>query len=52
MPKGSKFDKVTDADIRYIELKLNNRPRKILDYMTPREVFDQMTKAPSVALRC
>jgi IS30 family transposase len=52
LPKKQTFDKVTDADIRYIQDKLNRRPRKILNYQTPSEVFEQLTKVPSVALRC
>lgn len=37
LPKGTDFANVTPEDIRKIEDKLNNRPRKRLDYMTPKE---------------
>jgi IS30 family transposase len=31
---------VTDDDVKYIENQLNDRPKKILNYKTPREVFN------------
>ena len=37
LPKGSSFELVTDADIQYIQNKLNNRPRKKLNFLTPNE---------------
>jgi IS30 family transposase len=40
-PKKTNFDKVTKADIKRLERRLNNRPRKILNYKTPREVFNR-----------
>ncbi len=42
LPKGMALDKVTDAEIRAIQEKLNNRPRKSLDYKTPNEVYEAM----------
>jgi IS30 family transposase len=39
------LDKVTDEDIIIIQNKLNNRPRKLLDYKTPNEVYDAMRLA-------
>jgi len=42
LPKGMALDKVTDEDIIMIQNKLNNRPRKLLDYKTPNEVYDAM----------
>jgi len=38
-PKGSNLDDVTDLEIQAIEDKLNNRPRKKLNYLTPNEVI-------------
>jgi IS30 family transposase len=38
-PKGSDLSIVSDTDIQRGEDKLNSRPRKILGYRTPREVF-------------
>lgn len=38
-PKGSDFSKLTEQDIQKAMERLNNRPRKRLDYRTPRRVF-------------
>lgn len=38
-PKGFDFRTVTDEDIRIIENLINDRPRKCLNWKTPREVF-------------
>ncbi len=37
--KKSEFDKITSKDIKQVEDKLNNRPRKTLNYQTPNEVY-------------
>jgi IS30 family transposase len=39
VPKGSEVRTLTDAQIRHIMDRLNNRPRKALDYLTPNEVY-------------
>lgn len=39
IPKSFDFRKLTDEDMRLIEQRLNNRPRKTLGYRTPHEVF-------------
>jgi len=39
IPKGSSFDDITPEYIKMIEEKLNNRPRKALDWKTPNEAF-------------
>jgi IS30 family transposase len=39
LPKKIDFKDVTDKKIKEIENKLNNRPRKVLKFMTPLEVF-------------
>ena len=41
IPKKSKFDNVNTTQIVTIQNKLNNRPRKILKYYTPNEVFSR-----------
>lgn len=53
LPKSTQFNKVSDRRIQAIEDKLNHRPRKILNYKTPFEVFfaSQIAKR-SVALHC
>lgn len=42
-PKGTDFTTITQADIQRVEDKLNSRPRKVLKYRTPREVFFSAT---------
>jgi IS30 family transposase len=39
IPKKSKFDTVTISQIVMIQNKLNNRPRKVLKFYTPNELF-------------
>ena len=48
IPKKTRLDHITDEDIAFYQKLINNRPRKILNYNTPIEVF---TSIPSVALR-
>ena len=48
LPKRTSFDELTHEDVRYIMDKLNNRPRKCLDYKTPNQVFFGVN--PPVAL--
>lgn len=38
-PKGTDFNKVTENQLKIVEDKLNNRPRKILGYKTPSEMM-------------
>lgn len=45
LPKGMRLDTVTTDEIRLIQNKLNNRPRKLLGYRTPNEVHDAMQLA-------
>ncbi len=45
LPKGIALDKVTPEDITLIQNRLNNRPRKLLGYKTPNEVYDTMRLA-------
>lgn len=49
IPKGTDFSEITDENIRWIENKLNNRPRKRLGYLTPDEKFNQIINQNSVA---
>ena len=39
IPKGTSFENITPEYIKMIEDKLNNRPRKSLNWKTPNEVF-------------
>ena len=45
LPKGEPLDKVTDFQVIEIQRKLNNRPRKLLGYKTPIEVYQEMKLA-------
>lgn len=38
-PKGTDFSKITDFDLQTAVKLINNRPRKRLNYHTPKEVF-------------
>ena len=49
IPKGKDFSEVTNKQIKWIENKLNNRPRKRLGYLTPNEKFKQIINMNSVA---
>lgn len=40
VPKGTDLALLTDEQIETIEMKLNNRPRKCLDYQTPLEALN------------
>lgn len=40
-PKGTDFNKITDEQIMEVENKLNNRPRKIINYLTPLEFIER-----------
>ena len=40
-PKGTDFSKVTDEDILRVQNLINERPRKSLNYKTPKEVLYQ-----------
>ena len=39
LPKDSPFDGLTKGNLKEIEWRLNNRPRKKLSYRTPHKVF-------------
>lgn len=40
--KGTDFSQITENDIAIIADKLNNRPRKKLNYATPKEIFNNL----------
>lgn len=41
-PKGSSFALVTEEDVKRVQDKLNNRPRKRFSYLSPNEVFNKI----------
>lgn len=44
-PKGMKFDMITQEEVNKAVSLLNNRPRKRLNYLTPKEVFFSCTSS-------
>jgi len=50
LPKKTDFRNITDTQIEHIEKELNHRPRKILGYRTPHEVFMECHPRRAVAL--
>lgn len=51
-PKKKRFDEITPDELMKVEVLLNNRPRKVLNFATPIEVFDHLARrATFVALQ-
>ena len=50
LPKGMELSTVTPQALAYIESMLNDRPRKVLGFRTPREVYTELMQK-SVAAR-
>lgn len=46
-PKGTDFTKLTHSEVASVEKKLNSRPRKILNFKTPSEMFFELNKFSS-----
>jgi transposase, IS30 family len=40
-PKGTDFNQVTEEQLKIVQEKLNNRPRKVLGYRTPNEMLQR-----------
>ena len=45
-PKGTNFSILTPEQVHMVEYKLNNRPRKCLNFLTPCEAFDALSQIP------
>ena len=41
-PKGTEFDKVSSREIKRVQRQLNDRPRAVLHYLKPDEVFNEL----------
>lgn len=41
-PKGTDFGKISLKQIKYVENWINNRPMKVLNYLTPNQKFQQL----------
>ena len=50
LPKSTNLTTVSKKRLQEIENEINNRPRKVLNYQTPAEVFFSHVNNPSVAL--
>ena len=50
IPKGTDLRTVTPAQLRIIQNRLNNRPRKVLGFKTPAEVFSSHCKRLGVRI--
>ena len=50
LPKGTNILEVSTKDVQFIEDALNNRPRKVLGYRTPKEVFMGQKKPQRYAI--
>jgi len=51
LPLGTPIDRVSDEEIQKTEDKLNNRPRKCLNYLTPNEYFQFLTEGGLIRSR-
>jgi len=40
-PKGTDFNLISEAELKRVQNELNERPRKVLDMCTPKEVFEK-----------
>lgn len=47
--KGSSFDDITPEKVQWVQDKLNNRPRKRLNYLTPNEKYNYVINNEKVA---
>jgi len=43
-PKGTDFTKINRVEIKYVQKLLNERPRKVLGWKTPKETFNQLLR--------
>jgi IS30 family transposase len=51
LPLNTPIDRLSDEEIQKIEDKLNNRPRKSLNYLTPNEYFQFLTEGGLISTR-
>lgn len=46
LPKGTDFTTISGPELADILAEINNRPRKVLGWQTPAEVFEQLCSSP------
>jgi IS30 family transposase len=46
-PKGTNFNDISEKDLKKVERLLNQRPRKILNFSTPDEIYNKMVMGRS-----
>lgn len=47
LPKGTRFDTLTQTEVNEFVNEINNRPRKILGWATPAEIFHELVSEPT-----
>ena len=52
IPKKTNFDTINQQQIKEIQYKINNRPRKNLKFFSPKEIFFAYLQNNKVAFRC
>lgn len=52
LPKRTRFDDITQEDINELITEINNRPRKILNWATPAEIFQELSSQPTPTTCC
>lgn len=45
-PKGTDFKEVSEDELAEVVEEINDRPRKVLEFKTPKEVFDELVNSP------
>ena len=48
LPKGTSFDDVTQEELDEYITEINNRPRKVLGWLTPAEVFQELCSKEAI----
>ena len=43
-PKSKRFDEISDEQLMNVEILINNRPRKVLKFASPIEVFNHLAR--------
>lgn len=52
LPKGTSFENLTQAELDEFVHEINNRPRKILGWATPAEIFHELAWEHTPTTRC